>query len=795
MDVTLATFQQLTAALWRGGEYCYYWTPDGKEYVDKDGNPQREKLTAWRRTDRQPQPPAPWICEKNTYFGVLPTTAIPTTNAEGERRKPEHLRARNDIIAAVTCLYADLDGKDYVTEAEWLPFYVAPDLARLSKAEARGALQKAQTAAIDAAYKLNPSEYKRRAHDHLVNAPMRASAAWGSGGGYQAVWLLDDTIIVTDDNRKELRHYQKEWVHRLGGDGSATDLARVLRVPGSTNYKPKYAPDFPEVVFLWAELDRRYAYADFTALLPPVAQPTQAERKRIYVPAGAPAELGELGDVPKLRPHLHPAVDDYNARTDLRELLLEYGYEDAGNGRMRRPGGSSASVQLHDNNTSSHYSANDPLYSERRITPAHVPAVFEHNGDPDALIAALTGCPRPLPAMDDAQKWRLLAWVQSRAARDLLRDAYGIRRPDGYLRTLEALITLAAEHGWCFIPGMRQVAEACNASHASVSHHLTWLNGTLWQLWRTDRGTAVDLGLLHWIVERHPCTECSSIFAYANVDSSRVEGMQQPVNVSVGCAGDEGGEKEGGVNVSVGVRFQHDTLADDVFVPVAYRHAIARRTETTVLLPSLGYAGRVAAAYIIESPGITRAEIAEQSGVSSRTLEKTLQLMERLLLVDVTEDIEGAKQYTLATDVDRRVAELLPHMTSYKTGTRRAELNEGSRAKWLFKQYRGAKTEEARTAIKAKMAECDRKQATYRAALVEAGIRPAKGRPQTWQRWDHQEMHREQIMLAADLESLGGTRTEKIRMATMAGWDLSEIQRAMRPSIIAQLPHLAAVGD
>jgi hypothetical protein len=134
-------------------------------------------------------------------------------------------------------------------------------------------------------------------------------------------------------------------------------------------------------------------------------------------------------------------------------------------------------------------------------------------------------------------------------------------------------------------------------------------------------------------------------------------------------------------------------------------------------------------------------------------------------------------------------------MTSYKTGARRAELAEQSRAKWLFKQYREAKTEEARAAINAKMKACDALQAALRAELIEAGIKPAKDRPQAWLRWDRQEMHREQIMLAADLDALEGTRAEKIRLATIAGWDLTEIQQALRPSIVAQIPHLAAVGD
>lgn len=795
----LDTFRQLTAILWRGGEFCYYWTPDGKEYTDKNGDTQHEKETIWLRADRQPRPPAAWLTAKNVYFGVNPTAEIPTTNAEGKPCKPQHLRARNNIVAALNCYYTELDGKDYVTEAEFLPFYVAPRLDGLTKAQARGALQRAQTAAIEAAYKADPTEYKRRAYEHLTAAPLRASMAWDSGGGYQAVWLFSDTVAVTDENRDALRHDQRAWVHLLGGDGAACDLARVLRVPGSVNRKPKYAPNFPEVEVLWAELDRRYSLTDFRALLPPIEEKPKAERRRVHVPAGFDADLGEYGDVPVL-PY-HPAIADYNRRTDLRTLLLELGYTDAGGGRMNRPGGTTAGVQLHPDNTSSIYSSADPLYCEHRITPAHVLCVYECDGDPDALLALLTGVPRPLPAMNEAQKWRLLAWAQSRAARDLLRDHYGIRRPDGYLRTLEALIVLAARRGqWCITPGLRAVAETCNASHQSIAKHLTWFSGTLWQTWQTERGQAVDLALLYGQTVQQPYAkvDTSPVFdadPYAKVDSRSAERKQIPVNLSVGGDDHHTGENGGGVNLSVGVRFQHDNLSNDVFVPVAYVHGIARRIAPTVLLTSLGHAGRVAWAAILETPGISRAEIAQQSGVSSRTLAKVLHQMEARGLVTAVADGWGTKAYTLAADADDRLACLLPHMTSYKTGARRAESSESSRAKWLYKQYCAAATEAVRADITAKMCDCDRRQNALLADLAAAGIKPAKARPRPWLRWDRKEMRREQIALAADLAAAGGSRAEKLRMATMAGWTALEVAQALKPSTAAILLQSTYAGD
>lgn len=63
-----------------------------------------------------------------------------------------------------------------------------------------------------------------------------------SGGGYHAYWLLAEPIVVTDANREAVKAMQKDWVHRLGADPAACDLARVLRLPLSINFKYENKP-------------------------------------------------------------------------------------------------------------------------------------------------------------------------------------------------------------------------------------------------------------------------------------------------------------------------------------------------------------------------------------------------------------------------------------------------------------------------------------------------------------------------------------------------------------------------
>jgi hypothetical protein len=361
-----------------GGDWWLYARPHGKGYESD-----------WRKAGRHAAPRSSWLARDHVFFGVNPHIDIPTTNAQGKKRDQRWVRGTVHNIAAINALFVEIDAKDTILQAEWLPYYVVPDVGSLTKTQARGALQKAQTEAIDAALPLRLPEYKQRALTAIQVAPLRPSACWDSGGGYQAIWLLDATVPVTDANRTDVAHIQKEWVRLIGGDPAASDLNRVLRMPGSCNRKPKYGPHGHAVTFVWCDLGLTYAYSALVALLPEQPTPTPSRPRRVYVPAGLPPSLGEFADVPQLPSH--GAIDEYNTRTDLRGLLQEYGYTDAGSGRMNRPGGNTAGVQLHSNNTASIYSSADPLWCGHRITPAHALCVFEYDGDVTAMLEGLTG--------------------------------------------------------------------------------------------------------------------------------------------------------------------------------------------------------------------------------------------------------------------------------------------------------------------------------------------------------------------------------------------------------------------
>jgi hypothetical protein len=195
--------------LHRGGEWAYLWTFPGK------------RSTWWPVGE----PPATPGGDVNVYFGVHPAT----------RRKGQHERATLDDIAAINCLFAEFDAKDF------------------------DGGKPAVLAHVDA----------------LFPAP---SVVIDSGGGYHCYWLLlAPFVLATDQDREHAQSVQRAWVAFVGGDPGAKDLARVLRVPGSRNLK---YDDRPEVTVVHADLGHLYSFMTLESLVPALAaSPLQANHR------------------------------------------------------------------------------------------------------------------------------------------------------------------------------------------------------------------------------------------------------------------------------------------------------------------------------------------------------------------------------------------------------------------------------------------------------------------------------------------------------------------------------------
>lgn len=206
------TTKQFLTLLHRGSSYAYFWTIEGRQ-------------SFWWPIGRMPALPHG---KRNIYVGVHGTTSIPATTPRGEPAEPRALRAQLPYIAAINCLYCEYDAKDFSGDKE----------------EAR-----------KTAEQMNPIP----------------SVIVDSGGGYHVYHLLDEPwILATDDDRQRAKRLQAAWVAYAGSDPQVKDLARVLRIPGTLNYK--YDPPRP-VSFLVAALNHRYRLSDLESVCAHLMEP------------------------------------------------------------------------------------------------------------------------------------------------------------------------------------------------------------------------------------------------------------------------------------------------------------------------------------------------------------------------------------------------------------------------------------------------------------------------------------------------------------------------------------------
>lgn len=205
---------ELLNRLWQNGKYSYYWTtPD--------------KVSHWFEVESPAQCPNG---NRNVYFGVNPVCTIPQINAQGEPRPPQCVRSQNNCISVVNCLFCEFDFKDWQTTDN--------------------------------------------IKDHLKQFPFPSVVTF-SGGGYHCFWLLNDTFFINSEElREQIRAIQANWVNFTGSDKQSKDLARVLRVPGTKNYKTCYAPNFPTVEIIKARYNLTYSlnYLDEMSQPEPVEQ-------------------------------------------------------------------------------------------------------------------------------------------------------------------------------------------------------------------------------------------------------------------------------------------------------------------------------------------------------------------------------------------------------------------------------------------------------------------------------------------------------------------------------------------
>jgi hypothetical protein len=296
--------------LHRGGAYAYYHVL-----------PQRR--SEWYEVGDDP-PFEPGRARTNLYFSVHPSTCIPPCNAYGEVKPSMWVRSQLRTIAAINCLFAEYDHKDY-----------------------------GDTAAIIA-------------HLEGLCVP-EPSVLIASGGGLHVYWLLAEPYALTSEDRLgAAKLIQDRWVGLVGGDPGAKDLCRVLRVPGSWNYK--YEPRRP-VGWERCELERVYPLVALTAHLP-------TEKVRVVEP---------------VRWQSDGCISSFNTR-NVGAVLEQRGYRWQGRRKMLSPYSSTGQPGVtidEDSNRAFVHHGSDPLHDGYWKRPFDVVKTLDFGGDFDRALAAL----------------------------------------------------------------------------------------------------------------------------------------------------------------------------------------------------------------------------------------------------------------------------------------------------------------------------------------------------------------------------------------------------------------------
>lgn len=392
----LTDTERLFAHLHRGGNVAHLWTDAGnRSYWFHVAEDAAEDAPAGGRTV-----PRGWLAH-NVYFTVHPLTQVPPANSAGNA-DPRYIGSQLPYIAAVNALFAEYDGKETVAPAEYTP-YLPQDYAALKQVEQRQAVAAAQARI----FYTDPDLYKRRAHAAIARLEYPPSVVVDSGGGYHCYWLLTAPLHLDAANRADVQAVQHAWVRLVGGDPGASDLRRLLRVPGTHNLKPGFrtAPGAaPRLVrFVKADFGLLYDYRELEEAANDWLAGQAAPRRQMALLAPQPSK----SKVPNPK-SLRAAFDRTHSLVD---LLTTHGYTVAyatpAITRLRRPGGrlgaSSVTVfPAHDDvpERSVHFSTHDPLYSEeyvdaetrqvrRRTHDAFAAYVYlEHDGDWRAAYAA-----------------------------------------------------------------------------------------------------------------------------------------------------------------------------------------------------------------------------------------------------------------------------------------------------------------------------------------------------------------------------------------------------------------------
>lgn len=198
----------------------------------------QSKLTQWWSTETIPEPPS---AQEDIYFGVHPSKIS----------KEPTQRTTIEDIQVVNSLYADIDAKDFGG--------------------------------------------RKAAAEHIKQLNPKPSIIVDSGGGYHCYWLFEKPFVLDSLLKEEIaKSLQERWVAFVGGDKAVHDLARILRLPGTLNYK--YNPP-RQIRVVASNYGRVYDPIILEKLLPPIDEHRGVDDDKPSIPQVAQPNTLDLQEI------------------------------------------------------------------------------------------------------------------------------------------------------------------------------------------------------------------------------------------------------------------------------------------------------------------------------------------------------------------------------------------------------------------------------------------------------------------------------------------------------------------
>jgi hypothetical protein len=122
---------------------------------------------------------------------------------------------------------------------------------------------------------------RKKALQNIKECPFPPTYIILSGGGFHLYWKLKETFYIQNkEDIKTWESYLKRLCYAMDGDRSCAEIARILRVPYTTNFKYDHKP----MVKVAKETNYEYDLAEIAQLLPPEPEISRRVKKTAIAP-------------------------------------------------------------------------------------------------------------------------------------------------------------------------------------------------------------------------------------------------------------------------------------------------------------------------------------------------------------------------------------------------------------------------------------------------------------------------------------------------------------------------------